>query len=244
MLLLKRNCLELRYAFPVIVFSILLFLYVYVSIGNRRELALFLVFVLLLSVGFKKNILTFAIVAAFPVLLALGLIRALSGASLDEFDLTTNLLNLFGEFVFPHYALLYYSSLPSFQFEFGRSFFLLPAYAFPSFGLWEKSKSLSVQFAYDFSNLDMGYALTPLAEGYINFGWSAMVLSPLLLALSLVLAMRFANIAPFTLLIIFSFPLDISRGEFTTIFFQFVIFSFVFYLVAELFQFKVSRIGK
>lgn len=212
--------------------AISMFMYAYLSIGNRRELAILLIFLLLLSTHRNQRYLKALAVLSLPLLLFLGILRTLEGAAISDIEVTTNLLNLFGEFVFPHYSLIYYSSLSHFDLQFGQSFLLLPSYALPSFGLWEKANSLSIQFSSDYANLSMGYALTPLAEGYINFGWSAVFLTPILLTLTIFLALKLSCIAPPGLLVLLSFPLDISRGEFTTIAFQWIIFTLVFSLVA------------
>lgn len=226
------------------IMAVSLFMYVYISLGNRRELAIFLLFCLLLSVAFKKKLFTFIVVVSMPALLAVGLVRALSGSSITEIDATTNLLNLFGEFVFPHYPLLYYSSLSNIQYKLGESFFMLPGHAIPSLGLWEKSQSLAAQFAERFADSSMGFAFTPLAEGFVNFGWSAIVITPLLITLTFLLFIRLAHFAPLSLLILFSFSLDINRGEFTTIALQLIIFTILFYFFTLILQFKYPKAVK
>ena len=223
------------------ILAIMVFMYAYISIGNRRELALLLMFLLVLSI-FRKKRLLFAITAiSFPILLALGLFRVLGGLDVGDYDLKTNMLNLFGEFVFPHYPLMYYSDRVITEYQLGATYLNLPLYVLPSFDLWEKAQSLAVQFSNEYSGRSMGYALTPLTEGYINFGWISVVLVPLMLVFTFRVMFRAARVAPFGILVLLSFPLDISRGEFTTIAFQWIIFTFAVALIVKIYTNPVFR---
>lgn len=216
--------------------AVMLFMYPYIAIGNRRELAILLIFLIVLSI-FRKKRLLFAIAAvSFPVLLTLGLFRALEGSAVGDLDISTNMLNLFGEFVFPHYPLLYYSEWAGMERQLGSSYLSLPLYILPSFELWEKAQSLSVKFSLEYSNGNMGYALTPLAEGFVNFGWLSVVLVPLLLTLTFRLFFHLVHLVPFGIMTLMSFPLDISRGEFTTIAFQWIIFTLSLTMIARIYM--------
>ncbi len=223
------------------IIAVMLFMHAYIAIGNRRELAILLIFLIVLSI-FRKKKLLFAVAAvSFPVLLTLGLFRALEGSAVGELDITTNMLNLFGEFVFPHYPLLYYSDQAGLEQQLGSSYFNLPLYILPSFELWEKAQSLAQQFSLEYSNGDMGYALTPLAEGFVNFGWLSVVLVPLLLTLTFRLFFHLAHLVPFGIMTLMSFPFDISRGEFTTIAFQWIIFTLTLTMVARIYTTPIFR---
>jgi hypothetical protein len=87
----------------------------------------------------------------------------------------------------------------------------------------------------------MGYALTPLAEGFVNFGWLSVVLVPLLLTLTFRLFFHLAHLLPFGIMTLMSFPLDISRGEFTTMAFQWIIFTLMLTMVARIYTTPISR---
>ena len=221
--------------------AVMLFMHAYIAIGNRRELAILLIFLIVLSIFRRKRLLFAMAAVSFPVLLTLGLFRALEGSAVGEFDITTNMLNLFGEFVFPHYPLLYYSEQAGLEQQLGSSYLNLPLYILPSFELWEKAQSLAVQFSFEYSNRSMGYALTPLAEGFVNFGWLSVVLVPLLLALTFRLFFHLAHLVPFGIMTLMSFPLDISRGEFTTMAFQWIIFTLTLTMVARIYTTPIFR---
>ena len=236
-----KHCKTPLLARLIQVAAITLFMHAYISIGNRRELAMLLIFLLVLSVFRRNRLLFVGATLAFPVLLTLGLSRALGDSAIGEFDLTTNMLNLFGEFVFPHYPLLYYSDPVELDYRLGQSYLSLPLYILPGFDLWEKAQSLAVQFSSEYSDRRMGYALTPLAEGYVNFGWAAVVLVPLFLVTTFRILFQFVNLLPFGVLVLMAFPLDISRGEFTTIAFQWVIFTITVALTAKIYTAKIRR---
>jgi hypothetical protein len=221
--------------------AVMLFMHAYIAIGNRRELAILLIFLIVLSIFRKKKLLFAVASVSFPVLLTLGLFRALEGSAFGELDITTNMLNLFGEFIFPHYPLLYYSEQAGLEQQLGGSYLNLPLYILPSFELWEKAQSLALQFSLEYSNGDMGYALTPLAEGFVNFGWLSVVLVPLLLTLTFRLFFHLAHLIPFGIMTLMSFPLDISRSEFTSMALQWIIFTFTLTLVAKIYTTHIFR---
>ncbi|UFS55398.1 hypothetical protein LN050_05930 [Comamonadaceae bacterium M7527] len=221
--------------------AVMLFMYAYIAIGNRRELAILLIFLIVLSI-FRKKKLLFAVAAvSFPVLLTLGVYRALEGSAFGELDITTNMLNLFGEFIFPHYPLLYYSEQAGLEQQLGSSYLNLPLYILPGFELWEKAQSLAQQFSLEYSNGDMGYAITPLAEGFVNFGWLSVVFVPLLLTLTFRLFFHLAHLVPFGIMTLMSFPLDISRGEFTSMALQWIIFTLTLTMIARIYTTNIFR---
>lgn len=221
--------------------AVMLFMHPFIAIGNRRELAISLIFLIVLSIIRKKKLLFTLAAVSFPVLLSIGLFRTLGGSAIGEFDITTNMLSLFGEFVFPHYPLLYYSEQAGLEQQLGSSYLNLPLYILPSFDLWEKAQSLGIQFSLEYSNGDMGYAFTPLAEGFVNFGWLSIVLVPLLLTLTYRMVFQFAQLLPFGVLMLMSFPLDISRGEFKAMALQWIIFTLTLSMVFRIYTTPISR---
>jgi hypothetical protein len=204
--------------------STLMFLYCYVSVGNRRELAFFLIF-LLVVFPFSAARTPKLLFLAFPVLFAVGFLRILAGGEQETAVVADLVIGALGEFIFPHYPLIYYSGVAELSHLWGLSFFSLPLVLLPSFGFWEPVTGLGIQFSNEFANGGMGFAFTPLAEGYVNFGWGAVIYTPILLVLSLRLILAFGALFPIGALLIFSFALDICRGEFYSIGLQWLIFS-------------------
>jgi hypothetical protein len=235
----KLDISKLQIALQISVAGV--FMFIYISLGNRRELAILMIFLLLLSILRRRHHFQYIVMAMFPVLLSLGMLRALVGELDAAIDVQTNILNFFGEFIFPHYPLIYYSGLPSFEFQYGRSFLVLPLYMIPGFDLWDKPISLGLNFSAEYAASQMGYAITPFAEGYINFGWVAVLIVPLFLAATIFLFVRLARKAPAGLIILLSFPLDISRGEFASIGFQWLIFTITLTMLVRIYRYPSRR---
>ena len=220
------------------------FMFAYISVGNRRELMIAAIFiaVIIFLRGHGRFVLISGL-SVVPLLLFKGVTRSLNGLAVSSVDQITFYLNLLGEFVFPHFPLIY-------QMEKGRdlllgsTYFNLPGYILPSFGLWEKTFSLSIVFSNEYANKLMGFGYTPLAEGFQNFGVCSIVLVPALITLILYCATRLRSGFPIPILVAFSFALDINRGEFVTITFQGIIFSLgiLFFLAMSRLELRIKPI--
>ena len=160
----------------------------------------------------------------------MGMARSMDLNGASQMEEVTFYSNLFSEAVLPNYPLLNHISSQKDPWL-GSSYLRLPAVVVPSFGLWEKAKSLSETFAMDYSNGTMGYAYTPLGEGYANFGVFAVITTPLLLVFAewLLLKGWITSENPgeiiFPGLFFLSIPLTINRGEFVTVAFEIVLYS-------------------
>lgn len=208
------------FGLAIVCVSLVLFFVGYLGVGNRRELAIYILFVITVAVVLEKKGLLLVGFGALPVLLFVGVWRTLRGAAQEEFLL----LDLVGEFVFPHFSLMYYSSATTQDFWYGLGYLRFPLYVLPDFGLWDKSQSFAMIFADEFSGGAMGFAFTPLAEGYLNFGWTSVIVVPLLIAISFRVLIRLSAHFPFAWIAGAAFALDICRGEFVAVLFQWLIF--------------------
>lgn len=202
--------------------AVSVFLFAYLQIGNRRELAAYFVFLGITGFVLGQKKIIYLVAAAFPALLVTGSLRSL-GLADEGADLTTA-LNVLGEFIFPHYPLIYYADTNAPGLLYGLGYLRAPLYMVPDIGLWEKIQSFALEFSSIYASRDMGYAFTPMAEGYLNFGWAAAVVVPLLMSLSFKGLTQAAARSPLLWLFALSFPLDIWRGEFMAVFLQLLVF--------------------
>ncbi len=220
----------------------LIFIYPYLQIGNRRELMTWFVFccVLLFMRGRHKTI-SFLATITIPAFLYLGLVRENSqGASLVATDPLSFYLNLLGEFVFPHFPLLDRLSAPH-HLWMGWSYLRLPAFVVPTFGLWHRPASLAIIFAQRYSGGSMGYAYTPLGEGFANFGALSVIIVPLVLvAGGRFLASRHLH-SPIPFLIFLAFALEINRGEFISITLEFAVFVVITSTLVRILNFRLVK---
>ncbi|MER2493228.1 O-antigen polymerase [Catenovulum sediminis] len=198
---------------------IIAFLVPYVQLGNRRELASIILFLLVLQCvkgNAVKALLPLGIL--IPVVLVVGYFRQ----STSELILSDFLVSVFGEFLFPHTTLIYGIEFGS-PMYLGTSIYTGFIYFLPSLGLWDKGLSLAQQFSLDYGGGMMGYGYTPYAEMFVNFGASAVVLFPFIIAslIYVLIRIRSSNWLP---IFILCFSLDINRGEFASIFMQLLIY--------------------
>ncbi len=207
--------------------ALIIFLYPYFLIGNRREIVIVLLVLLSVTLVLSRKNVKPAFFIAFLglVLLAFGLQRSLMGKSVSDMDEIILYRNLFGEFIFPHYPLIYYlENGLSDGFLFGSGYFKLPAYILPNFGLFEKAQTFAVIFSTEYSGRMMGFGFTPVAEGYLNFGIFSICIVPAFVALAMKSLLKFRLFFPFGFLVMTGFALDINRGEFVTLTLQWLIF--------------------
>jgi hypothetical protein len=184
--------------------------------------------------GRRKLIISMTVIVISAGLFV-GVSRAMSSSAVSELSEVQYFSTLFSEAIFPNYPLLHHiTSGPNLLW--GTSYLRLPALASPTFGLWDKPLYLSQKFALEYANNSMGYAYTPLGEGYANFGAVAAFIVPLLLVAqeglllgsTFLRASRLATCLPG--LVFLSLALDIDRGEFASIVVEMVIYSALFWV--------------
>jgi hypothetical protein len=210
---------SLRFAqAPFIVIAIALFLYPYLQLGNRNELSICLIFAcLILCIRGRTKLVAACFAVTVPPMLYLGLTR---GGGADPFADVASIsfyLKLLGEFVFPHYPLLDHISSRK-DLWYGWSYLRLPLVVLPTFGLWHKPLSLALQFAQEYGGVgSMGYAYTPLGEGFANFGLASIVIVPFYLsAMGRALASKWFK-APLPFIAFVAISQNTARGEFVSL---------------------------
>jgi hypothetical protein len=218
--------------------AILIFCSAYLRMGNRRELAQVLILsTILLLMKSRTRLVGIVVCVALLLGLYVGISRDFaSGASDPQLaqEVATNpssfYMDLFSEAIFPNYPLLDHieERHPP---VWGMTYLRLPGIMSPTFGLWKKPLSLSDEFSQQFVNGAIGFAYTPLGEGYYNFGRVAALITPLMLIACEFVLVRVAltnprsSVAVLPILVFFSFSMDIVRGEFVTIATSIVIYT-------------------
>ncbi len=196
--------------------AVIMFMYVYIALGDRREIAFVVMFVGLLSC-LRGKIWQILIISPLFIssMIYFSLVRSGDSQSIAYMNQAEYYMNLYGEFIFPHYALIHHISLLQ-NYWFGSSYVTWITEYVPTFGLWNKPLSIGVQFAKELGG-GIGYAYTPLGEGYANFGTASVLIVPLYLSVYMrVLALgRFATPLPY--LLFASISTDINRGTFGAI---------------------------
>jgi len=226
------------------ILAILLFLGGYESVGNRRELTTGLIFICIVLL-FRGRV---KLVAASSIVLLgigmwVGVVRTFGSSPESRTNTVDYYSSLFSEAVMPNFPLLDAIQQHP-QAEFGASYIRAPFELLPSLGIWQKPKSLADAFSLHYSGGAMGYAYTPLAEGYVNFGIAAIFLVPfgIVLMQRAVVGIAISSVTldyPVVLgLVMFSLALDICRGEFESILFEIALYS-----VLILLYFKLCNLG-
>lgn len=214
------------------------FLAVYVRMGNRRELVFVLLFAAALAMarGRRRWVLTAAaVIVPLGVLLGVSRMGSQGGEEFEE-----ALLQAFGEFVYPHFPLMYNVENAT-GLAMGATYARLPANVVPSFGLWTKAEPLAKIFADTFAEGKMGYAYTPLAEGYLNFGMAATLVVPLLLLAALWTLARWRAMSALPFLVFMAMALDVSRGDFMALTSEFALLLAMAYGLIALVQATTGR---
>jgi oligosaccharide repeat unit polymerase len=207
----------------------------YGRLGNRREAATALMFIcaLLLFKG-RTRILAGLLIVALVLGTYIGIARSINPNREISVADASLYLTMFSEAVFPAYPLLDRINSRA-DLSWGASYMRLPGMVMPTFGLWEKPVSLSQKFANDYANGKMGYAYTPTAEGYANFGILGVVLAPLLWVFCESMLIRRAAASATRLgscipaLIFLSLAFDINRGEFASFAIELIMYSLLFW---------------
>ena len=218
--------------------AISIFCSVYLRLGNRRELAQVLILgTTLLLIKGRTRLVMVVVCVALLLGLYVGISRDFaSGASDPRLareiarDPSSFYMDLFSEAIFPNYPLLDHieEQHPP---VWGMTYLRLPGIMSPTFGLWKKPLTLSDEFSQQFVNGSIGFAYTPLGEGYYNFGNAAALITPLMLIAGELFLVQVAlsnprsPVAVLPVLVFLSFSMDIVRGEFVTIATSIVIYT-------------------
>lgn len=142
-----------------------------------------------------------------------------------------------GEFIFP------YITFPlSIQKEISRMSFNYPTildsilYFIPRKIFPLKNYSIGYTFSYRFMNVGMGFASTPLLEGYINFGNSGFLFEAFIIGILLFYTTKKAYKDFFLFLFATIFLIDLNRGEISYYIRQLIIISFMVFSIKRLIQ--------
>jgi hypothetical protein len=210
------------------------------KLGNRNELSMCLAFACLILCLRGRSLYILAVLAVtIPTFLYVGVTRGRSGDPGADMTTLSFFLKLLGEFVFPHYPLLDHIGSRQ-DLWYGWSYVRLPAVIFPTFGLWNKQLSLALQFAQAYGGAGgMGFAYTPLGEGFANFGIASIAIVPFYLsAMGRALAARWVK-APLPFLVFISISQNSARGEFVSVVQQIAIIVITLYLLLGLTRVRV-----
>ena len=198
------------------------------SVGNRRDFIPMIIGAFWIFSNFKKIKFTFTwfllMLIGIFLFLFLGSLRG--GMNLTE-NLNYSQLMLEtlsnNEFVYPFFTLSF--AVESYlkgtlDFFYGKTIFLYPFLIFiPRVMFDGKPNSLATQFVIDNFGGGMGYAYSPVAESFVNFG----VLGPSIVFF--LLGLLISGLQEFRdqrfIFIFFTMIPDFCRGEFSTFFYQF-----------------------
>jgi oligosaccharide repeat unit polymerase len=176
-----RDMIEYRHSI-VSTIAIILFMYVYIALGDRREIAFVIMFIGIM-LCFRGKI--WQIIFIIPLYVSAMIYFSLARSGDTQFIAYMNQVeyyrNLYGEFIFPHFPLIHHIALLQ-NYWLGSSYVTWLSEYVPTFGLWDKPLSIGTQFAKQMGG-GMGYAYTPLGEGYANFGVISVLVVPLYLSL-------------------------------------------------------------
>jgi hypothetical protein len=194
------------------------FVLLQVTLGNRRDYLFLALFVIAsvstrrrASVGLRSGLL---VATGFLLFVLLGVVRQVL---IDPRLALQNPLLLAlraNEFVYPIQTLVYYVNADT-PLRLGATYVAWPSLFIPR-ALWPgKPESLGIQFLLDaFGTKEyQGFAFTPVAEAYVNFGWVGPLISVALLGLLLAWLVRTAPTHPARYLIAYALLVDANRGE-------------------------------
>lgn len=213
----------------LLVVSIVTYVLIQVSFGNRREFLPIGVFVAGLIATRRGAVIRLGTVVAGSVAFALFLLVALvrqlilypwlAGVGMIRLLLETN------EFVTPIQTLIYYITAGK-PLKLGWTYLQAPALFVPRVFWPGKPESLSIDFlrdAFGYTVALMGYAYTPVTEAFINFGWVGPFIAMAAVSLLLVKLVRDADLRPLTYLLGFSMVVDFNRSDFGGIFYTVIV---------------------
>ena len=194
---------------------VLIFFYIQLKSGNRRELTylIFAIFLYFVSKNLGKISKKFYIFFAltFAMFILLGIYRTFS--STENVSIELLLYTIFGEFICPVSTLYFYIS-HYIDYVFGLTF-INTIYIFIPRSLYpDKPLSLAEKFIND-ANLEFGYAFTPQSEFYLNYGCFGAMLGAIFLYITLKFICTNYKKYPFLFIAVYIEMMNIFRGEFT-----------------------------
>jgi oligosaccharide repeat unit polymerase len=224
----------------ILVILFLYFVAMNMSLGNRRDFAPMVIgifWVLSCKYKFKFSLAWFLLlICGIFVFLVLGSLRS-ANESESYLDIVNQTLSS-NEFVYPFFTLArpvedYLNGTQ--EFLYGTSIFLYPIFFFiPRAIFIDKPYSLASQFVLDYYGGGMGYAYTPVSEGFLNFGPIGPAILYFFIGLSITkLQFRRDQRAIF---IFFSMIPDLCRGEISTFIYQYVFTIAFLILIPKLFE--------
>lgn len=198
------------------------------SVGNRRDFVPMVIGAFWVFINFKKIKFTLGwfllMLVSIFIFLLLGSLRAEAGSS-ESFNYLQLAIDTLSnnEFVYPFYTLSF--AVDSYlkgtiDFFYGKTIFLDPFLTFiPRSIFTSKPNSLAVQFVIDNFGGGMGYAYSPVAESFVNFGLFGPSVIFFLLGLLISKLQEFRDQR--FIFIFFTMIPDFCRGEFSSFFYQF-----------------------
>jgi hypothetical protein len=199
--------------------TIVLFVLMHISLGNRRDFLPMVLFLIGLAASRRRATIRLSTVGwgllAFTLLTFLGVIRQVIASPLLLLSDPVELLITQNEFVTPIQTLMYYVSADHAP-QYGWTYIAAPALFIPR-AFWPgKPESISVQFMRDAfgTTAMMGYAYTPVTEAYLNFGYLGPFMVFSLLAIGMVWIVKNAGRHPGLYFLCFGMVLDFNRGNF------------------------------
>ncbi|TDE04553.1 oligosaccharide repeat unit polymerase [Flavobacterium hiemivividum] len=198
------------------------------SVGNRRDFVPMLIGVFWVFINFKKIKFTLGwfllMLVSIFLFLFLGSLRAEAGSD-EGFNYLQVAIDTLSnnEFVYPFYTLklaVYNYLNGTIDFFYGKTIFIDSFLNFIPRSIYtSKPNSLAVQFVMDNFGGGMGYAYSPVAESFVNFGLFGPSVVFFLLG-SLISKLQEFRDQRF-IFVFFTMIPDFCRGEFSSFFYQF-----------------------
>ena len=225
-----------RQAKVVLVLTVIAFVLLQISFGNRRDFLPMFVFLAGVIAARRHAVIRFWTILlgilAFAGLTLLGILRQVIAAPLLLASDPVTILVTQSEFVSPIQTLIYYVSHPR-VLRLGMTYITAPLLFIPR-AFWPgKPESLSLQFMRDaFGTTEiMGYAYTPVTEAFLNFGFVGPAIVVGILSIMMVKLVKNADLRPGLYFICFSVVVDFNRGDVPGTFYQIVCIGSAFYLM-------------
>jgi len=199
--------------------TIVAFVLLHLSLGNRRDFLPMILFLAGLTATRRHAVIRLSTMAwgllAFAMLTVLAVVRQVIMAPLLLLSSPVELFITQNEFVIPIQTLMYYVTA-NHPFRLGWTYLSAPALFLPRIFWPAKPESLSVQFLRDAfgTSAGMGYAYTPVTEAYLNFGYFGPFIVFTLLAIGMNWLVKNANRHPVVYFLCFGMVLDFNRGNF------------------------------
>ncbi|MFN2603835.1 MAG: oligosaccharide repeat unit polymerase [Gemmatimonadaceae bacterium] len=225
-----------RKAKVVLVLTVISFVLLQISFGNRRDFLPMLIFLAGVTAARRHSVIRFWTVLlgilAFAGLTILGILRQVIAAPVLLASDPVTILVTQSEFVSPIQTLIYYVAKPH-ALRFGWTYLTAPLLLIPR-AFWPgKPESLSLQFMRDaFGTTEiMGYAYTPVTEAVLNFGLVGPAIFFAILSILMVKLVKNADLRPGLYFICFSVVVDFNRGDVPGTFYQVVCIGAAFWFM-------------